>query len=495
MSEEDAAEVESRAESMRRAGTVVRISEVLNRIDLVTFVSGLWSLGLEVLWSFFAPSIIDMRAKAIQIALFVAVGCTAPVAFALSAKPATKPAKHQVQPHQAHKMVSFYVHGAGEHGRAAEKHVSGHQVVERRASGRRGVEREVVERRPGHGVAERRVAERAEPVERRRVEAAARMEPVVREEPVESAPADGDDTLGVHHNRKIHLTEETAAPSDTTSSEAVPSGPRRPATTQDFLDAPAPSEASGATVLRQAPVKTVAAVRPERKIVAKMVPAADVAVTVPPPVVMPALYTRSGRLIVPPALKGSHEILLHQNEMANAEGLERVQDDADLERMRAVKMLVALPVSAALTVDERLPVNRRYCRPWTAQFLAAVARAHYARFHTPLQVNSAVRTVEFQERLRYTNGNAAPAEGETASPHLTGQAVDLAKHGLSMTEIAWMRGYLLPLVQQGKVDVEEEFQQACFHVSVYRRYMPEAAPKRVIPARRGSAMALAAAMR
>jgi hypothetical protein len=217
-------------------------------------------------------------------------------------------------------------------------------------------------------------------------------------------------------------------------------------------------------------------------------------VVVADPVIEPVLYTAHGHLIVPPAMKGSHEILLHQNEMADRDGLIRVQDEDDLDRLRTSRQLVALPASAALEVDERLPVNRRYCRPWTAQFLAAMARAHYARFHSPLQVNSAVRTVEFQERLRYTNGNAAPAGGETASPHLTGQAVDVAKHGLSMTEIAWMRGYLMPLVQQGKVDVEEEFQQSCFHISVYKKYMPQTAPKRDIPTRRSPATALAAAI-
>jgi uncharacterized protein DUF5715 len=94
------------------------------------------------------------------------------------------------------------------------------------------------------------------------------------------------------------------------------------------------------------------------------------------------------------------------------------------------------------------------------------------------------------------NGNAAPPEGETASPHLTGQAVDLAKHGLSMTEIAWMRGYLLPLVQQGKIDVEEEFQQSCFHISVYKKYLPQSRePKReIVDAQHGGASTLAAAI-
>jgi hypothetical protein len=35
-----------------------------------------------------------------------------------------------------------------------------------------------------------------------------------------------------------------------------------------------------------------------------------------------------------------------------------------------------------------------------------------------------------------------------------------------------MRTHLLPLEQAGKIDVEEEFQQACFHITVYKSYAP-----------------------
>jgi hypothetical protein len=215
------------------------------------------------------------------------------------------------------------------------------------------------------------------------------------------------------------------------------------------------------------------------------------------PVILPTLYNKRGRLIVPPPLKGSHEILIHQNLVANRDGLDRVRDDEDLLDMRNQRLLIPLPADNALQIDERLPINRRYCRPWTAQFLANMARVHYAHFHTPLQVNSAVRTVEFQQRLVHINGNAAPAEGDTASPHLTGQAIDIAKHGLSLTEIAWLRGYLLPLVQEGKVDVEEEFQQACFHISVYKRYLPPTSTPGRNPAtsHHSETTALAAALR
>ena len=187
------------------------------------------------------------------------------------------------------------------------------------------------------------------------------------------------------------------------------------------------------------------------------------------PIAVP-LYSRDGRLIVPAPLKGSREILVHQNQMADAAGLSRIQDDADLNRMRAQHLLVGFPDMAGLEVNEELPYNRRCARPWTVKFVTDTARAFYERFHEPLHLNSAVRTVSYQLRLQRVNGNAAAINGDGASPHLTGQAIDFGKRGMSVAEIAWMRTYLLPLMQAGKVDVEEEFQQACFHISVYGSY-------------------------
>ena len=188
------------------------------------------------------------------------------------------------------------------------------------------------------------------------------------------------------------------------------------------------------------------------------------------PVILPSLYDKRGHLVMPPPLKGTHEILVHQNTMADEDGLTRVRDDEDLLDLRREQKLVPLPEGEALRVDERLPDDRRFSRPWTADFLSVLAHDFYDRFHEPLQVNSAVRTVDVQEHLLHTNGNAAPAEGETASPHLTGQAVDIGKRGLTKPEIAWMRDYLEPLIEQGKIDVEEEFKQSCFHISVYKSY-------------------------
>lgn len=199
--------------------------------------------------------------------------------------------------------------------------------------------------------------------------------------------------------------------------------------------------------------------------------------------ITPPANLRSARLPMPGPMRGSYESLVHQNEMADAEGLERILDDGDLASRIAQKSLVPVPASSALLVNPELPENRRYCRPWTAHFLTDMAQAHAARFPgSSLVVTSAVRTVEYQRHLQRVNGNAAAAEGDVASPHLTGGTIDIAKKGMTRTEIAWLRSWLTPLEDAGKIDVEEEFKQACFHISVYKTYAPESfVPVRTAP--------------
>lgn len=187
---------------------------------------------------------------------------------------------------------------------------------------------------------------------------------------------------------------------------------------------------------------------------------------------------------MPPPLTGSLASLERQNDRSDAEGLERILDDNDLNDRIAERLLVPVPASDALSINPDLPANHRYCRPWTARFLSDFARAHEAVFHRPLEVSSAVRTVAYQKRLMMVNGNAAAAEGEIVSPHLTGATVDIAKSGMPLSEIAWMRSHLLALQLAGKIDAEEEFQQACFHITVYKTYLPPPAarPRRRVPA-------------
>jgi hypothetical protein len=192
---------------------------------------------------------------------------------------------------------------------------------------------------------------------------------------------------------------------------------------------------------------------------------------------------------MPLSLRGSLASLERQNQRLVADGLERIEDEDDLSARIAHQLLVPVPASAALTVNPDLPAHRRYCRPWTARFLSDLALAHQAAFHRPLEVSSAVRTVDYQKQLIAINPNAAPAQGEIVSPHLMGSTVDIAKDGLNRQELDWMRSRLLALEVRGKIDVEEEFSQACFHITVYRSYAAAATAHRAAKARSAAAEA------
>jgi hypothetical protein len=204
--------------------------------------------------------------------------------------------------------------------------------------------------------------------------------------------------------------------------------------------------------------------------------AQDQQVAAAAPVRQETLRSRLARFFFGP-MRGSHESLVRQNQRAQQDGLSRVQDEDDITRQVAAHTLVALPTAPGLRIDETLPADRRFTRPWTAHFLLNLAAAHAAEFNSEIQVDSAVRTVKFQKQLIRINGNAAPWTGDTASSHLMGGTVDLAKKGMSAKEIQWMRAYLGPLQQAGKIDVEEEFQQACFHIAVYKSYVQQPAQK------------------
>jgi hypothetical protein len=291
------------------------------------------------------------------------------------------------------------------------------------------------------------------------------------------APVAGVYASGVSQpDENVSLTQTPAAAAISRAAAQPGVTARAEAEPMDHQPTPArsaPSDLAGAPL--NASVQDRVRDQPHGKAVdAEIAPAThmELAEEVEQPVVLPGLY-RYGRLVVPPPMRGTREILVHQNLIADEEGLSRIQDDEDLRRMRSERMLVDFPESASLHVNPELAGDRRCARPWTVHFAAEIARAYYERFHQPLQVNSAVRTVAYQVRLRRVNGNAAGIGGDMASPHLTGEALDFGKRDMSTAEIAWMRMYLRPLMQVGKVDVEEEFQQACFHISVYRAYAPD----------------------
>ena len=190
------------------------------------------------------------------------------------------------------------------------------------------------------------------------------------------------------------------------------------------------------------------------------------------PVVSPRYHRmhRFHRVAWNPVFKPSHESLLLQNAEIDRLNLPRIYDDKEMNRLIASQDLVAIVPGETLRIQPALDPARRYCRPWTLEFVQDISDAYYKEFHQQIQVNSAVRTVLVQKKLRRHNRNAAPESGVTASSHLAGLTVDLQRRGMSKAQVKWMEEYMRPLKELGLIEPEEERRQWCFHIMVSGDY-------------------------
>jgi hypothetical protein len=185
-----------------------------------------------------------------------------------------------------------------------------------------------------------------------------------------------------------------------------------------------------------------------------------------------------------PMFRPSHESLLIQNAEINRLDLPRIQNETELEALKADGSLLEIRAGETLRFDPRLDPSRRYCRPWTLDFVNDLSQAYYNRFHDQIQVNSAVRTVKVQKKLRRHNRNAAPADGDTASSHLAGVTVDLQRRGMSKDQVKWMEHYLFYMKALGLVEPEEERHQWVFHIMVSGLYSDWRETQTIIPVER-----------
>src|SRR4051794_24792817 len=75
-----------------------------------------------------------------------------------------------------------------------------------------------------------------------------------------------------------------------------------------------------------------------------------------------------------PLFRPTHDSLYLQNEEIDRLDLPRIQDDEQLEALKASGDLVEIIPSESLRIAPQLDPNRRYCRPWTLNFVNDLSR-------------------------------------------------------------------------------------------------------------------------
>lgn len=157
-----------------------------------------------------------------------------------------------------------------------------------------------------------------------------------------------------------------------------------------------------------------------------------------------------------------------QNQEIDRLMLPRIYDDNQLHQLEKDGELVKLENTNTVNIASHISEDRRYIRPWTAQFVYDMSRPFYGRFHKPITINSAVRTIEQQRELRKHNRLAA---SEDRSSHIAGITIDLCKRCYSSKERKWIVSYLKQYRDMGLICVADE--PTNYHVAVLYKYVEE----------------------
>jgi len=156
-----------------------------------------------------------------------------------------------------------------------------------------------------------------------------------------------------------------------------------------------------------------------------------------------------------------HDSVLRENLVANEMGAFRYFTQAQVDTDVRLGKLSALYDQTTYVVSPKLPIERRYALPGTADFVYGLSREYYVAFRQPLMVDSAIRPATVQRRLHLRN--AAPAYGLRASTHERGTSVDFSRK-LSRSEYKWLIVRLMYYRAIGRVLVIQE--KSCFHIFV-----------------------------
>ncbi|MDO8557936.1 MAG: DUF5715 family protein [bacterium] len=168
----------------------------------------------------------------------------------------------------------------------------------------------------------------------------------------------------------------------------------------------------------------------------------------------------------PNELKGSQDLLLCQNRIANDAGWWRMENAKVLGEHVGLKLLVSVPRKTRTYFLSKVPRPLRYLRPGAGRFLEDIARQHHAQFQKRIKITSLVETVQSKTAQRKKNPSAASPHGDRRSLHLTGAAFDISLKPMTQKERLWMRELLVSYEMAGLIDATEEINANCFHIFV-----------------------------
>lgn len=177
-----------------------------------------------------------------------------------------------------------------------------------------------------------------------------------------------------------------------------------------------------------------------------------------------------------PSLKGAPEKIGYEVCLADALGLSRYENQAEIDAAKGTELMRVSTefISFPSDKDNVVPFDRQFARPWAKDYIENFARmlhehltkvAAEGKGDTDIQLlrmGSLVRSIEGQKKLHST----ANCKTEICSTHPAGATIDISTNPKFVQEIAveWIMKQLMLDRQQGKVLVIRE--KSHFHLFV-----------------------------
>ena len=177
----------------------------------------------------------------------------------------------------------------------------------------------------------------------------------------------------------------------------------------------------------------------------------------------------------------SHQSLLVQNAEIDRMELPRIQDDAELEHLKADR-------SSGADSHQRVAAFRSAARSFATVLPSMDTRLYRRRWSSLLPSLSSTDSGEFGRAYGEGAEKASPPQSQCGPCRRrygffasAGVTVDLQRRGMTNEQISWMEHYLFYMKALGLVEPEEERHQWVFHIMVSGHYSEWRETQNIVP--------------
>lgn len=174
--------------------------------------------------------------------------------------------------------------------------------------------------------------------------------------------------------------------------------------------------------------------------------------------------------------------LSESQSLLRRERVERFETIREIQKAVVKGLLYPIPNAGVIYAVDSLPAERRFCRPYSLNFMQDLAKEMLDSLNKRLLVTSCIRDEKAQSRLRRLSKSAAPVKGKSSTTHYSGAAVDVSFRSVDLASekivrLSWKERQVVTRAlkrrkKKGLLVFGVESAKNHWHVVVSKKYQP-----------------------